>query len=60
MKQNLLKVLGADSAVRADAFNDVLTPEALVDIVFSNIFFSSMQGNFDFSTLREMVKKLIY
>lgn len=60
MKQNLLKVLGADDAVRADAFNDVLTPEALVDILFSNIFFSSMQGNFDFNALREMVKKLIY
>lgn len=60
MKQNLLKVLKKDSAVKANAFNDVLTQEALVDIVFSNIFFSALQGNFDFSALREMVKQLIY
>ncbi len=60
MKTNLLTVLKRDSAVKADAFNEVLTPEKLVDILFSNIFFSAMQGNFDFSALREMVKKLIY
>ncbi len=60
IKENLLKVLRNDSNIKKDAFNSSFTEEHLIQIVFSYIFFSLKQRDFDISPLKEMIRKLIY
>lgn len=60
IKRNLLHVLKSDSKVRANAFNDTLTPEAFVELIFTLITSMLLQKQETYSPLIEMVIHCIY
>lgn len=60
IQNNLLVVLKNDNKIRYDAFNDLMTPEKLVNMIFSMIYFSLLQNIYDSSFIVEIVRKLIY
>ncbi len=57
---HLLFVLKSDTKIRPDAFDDVFTAEKLVGSIFSIMYFSLLQKDYDPSSAVEMVRRLIY
>ena len=60
IKDSLHKTLINDKNVREDAFNDNLSAEKFIDIIFSFIMTSMMKGNYDSSSIKEIIKRTIY
>lgn len=60
IKQNIRQVLDKDKKVRSDAFNEILTPEVFVDLMFSIITSMLLQSKDEIVPLLEMVKRSIY
>ena len=60
MKDGLYKTLMNDKNVRQDAFNDKFTHEKFIDAVFTFIINSMMSGDYDGSTIKEIVRRTIY
>lgn len=60
IQDQLLAVLRQDSSVRFDAFDTIFTPEKLMQLIFSSIFFSLLRKDYDSSVITETVRRLIY
>ena len=60
MKDGLNKTLMNDKNVRENAFDENLTSEKFINIVFSFIISSMMSGNYDSSAIKEIIKRTIY
>lgn len=60
MKAELCRVLEMDQRVNQEAFNDKLTPQSFVGIVFTNITSSLLEEKRDCSALIETIKRVIY
>ena len=52
--------LKMDQCVNPEAFNDKLTPQSFVDLVFTNITSSLLEEKRDCSALIEIIKRVIY
>lgn len=60
IQKHLLDVLKRDTKIRSDAFDDVFTAEKFVGYIFSILYFSLLQKNYDASAVVEMARRLIY
>ena len=60
IKKGLLHVLEQDPNVREDAFNDILTKEAFIEIIFSVFTSMLLKEQEDCNVLLEMVRRCIY
>ena len=60
MKQSMVRILKNDKAVSKDIFDDALTPEALVDMVFTVVMSMLMEGREDCEALVKMTAHCIY
>jgi len=60
MKQGLLRALQTDPALRPDAFSPDLTPEALVDFVFTHLLYLAAHPEVSEKTLLRIVSRTIY
>lgn len=60
MQHALYAVLQNDGKIRPDAFDEILTPEKFVDMVFSLIISAFIRQNYDSSAVLEMVKRMVY
>lgn len=60
IKTSLLVVLNKDTKVQPHAFNDALSQEQLIDLIFTIFTSMLMKGQSDCSTLIEMVARCIY
>ena len=60
MKTELCRVLKMDQCVNPEAFNDKLTLQSFVDLVFTNITSSLLEEKRDCSALIEIIKRVIY
>lgn len=60
MKKGLRHVLECDPSVKQGAFNDILTPESFVDMVFFNVTYSLLEEREDCRPLLEMIRRVIY
>ncbi|PCG21013.1 TetR/AcrR family transcriptional regulator [Brachyspira sp. G79] len=60
IKDNMYKTIIKDKNVREDAFNDNLSAEKFIDIIFSFIMDSMINGNYDSSSIKEIIKRTIY
>lgn len=58
--QNMLLVLQKDALVKPDAFDVSFSPEKFVDFIFSHLIAALVRGDFDSSTLVEMIRRSIY
>ena len=58
--QNMLLVLQKDVLVKPDAFDVSFSPEKFVDFIFSYLIAALLRGDFDSSTLVEMIRRSIY
>ena len=58
--QNMLLVLQKDALVKPDAFDVSFSPEKFVDLIFSHLIAALVRGDFDSSTLVEMIRRSIY
>ena len=57
---NMLLVLQKDALVKPDAFDVSFSPEKFVDFIFSHLIAALVRGDFDSSTLVEMIRRSIY
>lgn len=60
IKQNIREVLDKDKRIRSDAFNETLTPDVFVDLMFSIITSMLLQDKDEIKPLLETVKRSIY
>ncbi len=60
LKGSLLRVLEHDPKVRADAFDDTLSKEALVDLAFSTMVWMFLQQKVSCEPFLEMIRRAIY
>lgn len=60
IKEILLNVLLKDPDVRSNAFNDQLTPEAFIDLIFTTAISILLQNQTNCLPLLQMVKNCIY
>lgn len=60
IKDSMHKTLINDKNIRKDAFNDNLNADKFIDIIFSFIMDSMMKGNYDSSSIKEIIKRTIY
>lgn len=60
MQGGLYRALMSDKKVRREAFNDKLTPEQFVEIVFSLTISALLRQNYDCSGIVEMISRIIY
>ncbi|MDE7324369.1 MAG: TetR/AcrR family transcriptional regulator [Lachnospiraceae bacterium] len=60
IQTELYAILEKDKSVRPDAFDDVLTPQKFVDIVFSLIISALIRQNYDDSGVLELIRRVIY
>lgn len=60
IKQSLVYLIQGDKGIKEDAFDDVFTCEAFVEIIFSYMIASIVQQNYDCKSLLAMVNKLLY
>ncbi|MDO6992843.1 TetR/AcrR family transcriptional regulator [Brachyspira innocens] len=60
IKDSMHKTLINDRNIRKDAFNDNLNADKFIDIIFSFIMDSMMKGNYDSSSIKEIIKRTIY
>lgn len=60
IKQSLLNVLEHDTNVRSDAFNDILTADEFVNLIFTTFTSMLLQKQDHCKTLLEMVSRCIY
>ncbi|EKV57214.1 TetR family transcriptional regulator [Brachyspira hampsonii 30446] len=60
IKDNMYKTIIKDKNIREDAFNDNLNTDKFIDIIFSFIMDSMMKGNYDSSSIKEIIKRTIY
>ena len=56
----LYSFLSNDKNIRADAFNEILTPQKFTDIIFSLVVSAIIQQNYDCNAILEMIKKTLY
>lgn len=60
MKQGLLRALQTDPDLRPDAFSPDLTPEALVEFVFSHLLYLAAHPETSEQTLLAVIRRVIY
>ena len=60
MQEGLYQILMNDKKVRRDAFNENLTPEQFVEIVFSLTVSALLRQNYDCSGIVELISRIIY
>lgn len=60
IQTELFRILEKDKAIRRDAFNDVLTTQKFVDIVFTLIISALIRQNYDDSAILELIRRVIY
>lgn len=60
IQTELFRILEKDKAIRRDAFNDVLTKQKFVDIVFALIISALIRQNYDDSAILELIRRVIY
>ena len=60
LKMNLLQILLKDQKVRADAFNDILTPTIFIDFVFTMFLKVLLEKQDNCKSLLELIKHSIY
>ena len=60
MQTKLYTILMKDKNIRPEAFDDILTPQKFVDLVFSLIISALSRQNYDDSVILEMIKRTVY
>lgn len=60
MKNGLRHVLECDQNVKPGVFNEILTPESFVDMVFFNVTSSLLEDRGDCRPLLELIERVIY
>ncbi|WP_295154770.1 TetR/AcrR family transcriptional regulator [uncultured Brachyspira sp.] len=60
IRDNLYKTLMNDKRVKEDAFNDNFTADKFIDIIFSFIITYIINGNYDSSSIKEIIRRTIY
>ncbi|MGN0298553.1 MAG: TetR/AcrR family transcriptional regulator [Lachnospiraceae bacterium] len=60
IQNELYTILINDKNIRSDAFNEILTPQKFVDIIFSLIISALIRQNYDSSAILEMIQRMIY
>ncbi len=60
IKDGLYKTLMNDEKVREDAFNDNFTANKFIDTIFSLIISCMMNGDYDNSSIKEIIRRTIY
>ena len=60
MQTELYSILMKDKNIRPEAFDDTLTPQKFVDLVFSLIISALIRQNYDDSATLEMIKRIVY
>lgn len=60
IKSNLILVLDRDANVREDSFNDNLSKEEFVNIIFSIIMSKLLKKDYDSKSTIELIKRSIY
>lgn len=60
IKDSMYKTIINDKNIREYAFNDNLSAEKFIDIIFSFIMDSMIKGNYDSSSIKEIIKRTIY
>lgn len=60
MKDGLYKTLMNDKNIREDAFDNNFDANKFIDTIFSFILSSIMNGNYDSSTIKEIIRRTIY
>ena len=58
--RSLTFVIKKDSKIRADAFNDKFTPEALAEVLFSLLFSSALGSSCNIDTILEIIHRTVY
>ncbi|WP_028330584.1 TetR/AcrR family transcriptional regulator [Brachyspira alvinipulli] len=60
IKEGLCKTLINDKNIRNDAFDDKFTRDEFVEAIFAFIITSMVNGNYDSSCIKEIIKRTIY
>lgn len=60
MRSGLCMVLRRDQRVRADAFDDVFTPEHLADVLFSLLLSALVRRDYDPTAVLELIRRLLH
>ncbi|MDE6363286.1 MAG: TetR/AcrR family transcriptional regulator [Lachnospiraceae bacterium] len=60
IQTELFRVLEKDTKIRPNAFDETLTAQKFVDIVFSLIISALLRQNYDDSGILELIKRIIY
>lgn len=60
MKKNLLDVLEKDSNVRSDAFNEKLSSESFIELIFTLITSMLLRNETNYEPLLEIIERCIY
>ena len=60
IQAELFRVLEKDKKIRSGVFDEILTPQKFVDIVFSLIISALIRQNYDDSSVLELIRRIIY
>ncbi|MDE7201588.1 MAG: TetR/AcrR family transcriptional regulator [Lachnospiraceae bacterium] len=60
MQTKLYEILMQDQKIRPEAFNDLLSPQKFVDMVFSLVISALIRQNYDDSAILEMIRRILY
>ena len=56
----LYHILEKDKNIRPNTFDDILTPQKFVDIIFSLIISALIRHNYDENSILELIRRVIY
>lgn len=60
MQQSLYKILLQDESVSKNAFNEILTPQKFIELIFSLVISAMLTENYDSSAIKELIRRSIY
>lgn len=60
IQEELCCVLKKDKKIRPDAFDEALTAQKFVDLIFSLILSALLRQNYDSSSILEIIRRTIY
>lgn len=60
IRERMLQALRGDHTLRPDAFDEALTPEAVVDLAFHALLAAAMEGKQDVEALLALLRRALY
>lgn len=60
MQEQLYSILTQDKYIRADTFDELLSPQKFADLAFSLIISALVRQDYDDSAILEMIRRMIY